>query len=305
MLICLALLVLMLFVLAIYLIIGYSAYKYCLTRNGRYVKKISKNVENRLASENFDVNFFNDNFKKIDILSDDNLKLCGFYKDNNCHKLAILVHGYGSNHKELAPQAKIFEKRGYDLLAIDMRCHGQSEGTNLTMGEKESQDLILWVKKMLEFKRDYKILLYGISMGASTVCLTLGNENLTNVVLAIEDCGYDNADKEFSYVFSKSKFKFKFLYKIFYNYTKKSQGLDLKKVDVVNKLKKSKVPILFIHGDSDTFVPTEMVYKLSSQIPENRSHLYIAKDAGHASSLMIDKYEYEKQISTFISKYYM
>lgn len=248
---------------------------------------------------------FDRDFKKLSITSADNLKLCGFYKDNSCGRVVLLVHGYGGNHRHMAKYVKLFERKGYDILAIDMRSHGESEGRDITMGQKESEDLKLWIEKLLQLKNHYKIVLFGVSLGASSVCLTAGEQLPSNVVLAIEDSGFDNADKELKFMFLQHKIMSKLCYNIFYNYTKKSQELDLKKVDVTSKIKNSRLPILFIHGDSDKIVPTEMVYNLSSQVPDNRKDVYIGKDSGHVGSYKNNAYEYERVVKSFLSKYNM
>lgn len=301
----LVIMILILALIGLYLLIGYMAYNFCLKRKGGLLKKISKNYTSHLEKVGANSEFYNENFRKIQIVSEEKLKLIGFYKDNNSQKLAILVHGYGGNHLEVSYAAQIFDRKGYDLLAIDMRSHGQSEGENLTMGLNESKDLLLWINKMLEIKGNYKIVLYGLSMGASTVCLTLGEKLPNNVVLAIEDCGYENAEREFSYVYSRRKIHAKWIFKIFTSFTKKTIGFNLKEVDIFRALKNSKVPVMFIHGDSDNFVPTEMVYNLSSQIPENRRKIYIAKDATHAMSYAVDPKKYEKEINYFLNQFYL
>lgn len=304
--VCLVILVLILLVLGGYILIGFISYHLCLSRNATIKKKIEKNYSTYLQSHSVDEKYFeNGGFKKLSIISEDGLKLYGFYKNNKSNKLAILVHGYGGNHNEHGNYAKYFEIRGYDILAIDMRCHGQSEGDDLTMGEKESDDLILWIKLMLELNAQYKIVLFGVSMGATTVCMACGKPLPSNVVLAVEDCGYDNAYNQFQYVYFNTKLHSKMIFKIFYNFTKKSKGFDLKKADGVSALKNAKIPVLFIHGGDDKFVPTKMVYSLSSALPQQRCQVYIAENAGHVGSYAQNPKEYESQLTKFLSKYYM
>lgn len=303
--ICLVMLLMIILLLGFYLLTGFFAYKLCLTRKGKIKRNIEKKFEVHLNSLDIDSEYFNNGFEKLSILSEDNLKLYGFYKSNLNNKLIILVHGYGGNHKEMANYAKFFEKRGYDILAIDQRCHGESEGIDLTMGKKESEDLLLWINRLLEINSQYKIVLFGLSMGATTVCIACGENLPTNVVLAIEDCGYDNANKQFLNVYLKSKFHNKFFYKIFYNYTKKTKGLDLAQVDANKSLKSCRIPVMFIHGSEDKFVPTEMVYSLSSQISPQRSSLYIAEGASHAESYSTNPQKYEKEIDKYLSQYLM
>lgn len=300
------LLALVLVVLGGYLLTGWALYRFSLSRQGKLKRGIEIKNKCELKKRPEIEKYFNkDDFKKLTITSTDDLKLYGFYKDSNKDRLAILVHGYGGNHTDMYSIAQLFEERGYDILSFDQRAHGESEGEGLSMGLYEHRDLLLWINKMLELKPNYKIVLFGISMGASTVCMALGENLPNNVICGIEDCGYDNANNEFILVYSKSKIKSRFIYNIFYNYTKNTKGLDLKKVDACDYLRKSKLPMLFIHGDLDDFVPTKMVYNLYNCLPEQRRQLYIAKDAKHTRSIDVNLTEYKRQLFTFLDKYYM
>ncbi len=301
----LVLLILLLVVMGMYLLIGSITHNLVLSRKGKVKCTVERNYSNHLQGLNIDESYFDNDFETINILSEDKLNLFGFYKSKGNDKLAILAHGYGADHKEMANYAKYFESRGYDILAIDHRCHGKSEGNDLTMGVKESQDLLLWINKVLEINPRYKIVLFGHSMGASTVCLTVGKNIPSNVILAIEDCGYSNADDQFKFVYLKRKIHPKLMYKIFYNYTKKTYGFNFKDADAVAGLKKSKIPILFIHGDQDNFVPTEMVYKLFDAVSEEKRDIYIAENAGHVASYSINRKKYEQKVDKFLLKYNM
>lgn len=303
--VCLIILIIVLFVLGAYLLIGAITYRLALSRKGRIRRKFEKGYSNYLRSFNIDEKYFEEGFETIEIESKDNLKLYGFYKNNGQEKIVLLAHGYCADHKEMANYAKLFEKRGYDIFAIDHRAHGKSEGEDLTMGEKESEDLILWINKILQINPRYKIVLFGHSMGASTVCIALGKNLPANVVLAIEDCGYDNANNQFKSVYYKTKMPIKLFYKIFVNYTKKTHNFDIQKANALEGLEKSKIPVLFIHGAADNFVPTEMVYKLYDAVPEGRKSLYIAENAGHIESYIKNPDKYEKEINKFLLKYFM
>lgn len=290
-----ALLVLMLVFLGVYLIIGYSLYK-------KHLICSKKSIKVKTTDENED--FYKD-YETLTIESFDNLKLNGYYKDNNSERLAIVVHGLTNSAYDMEKYVELFLARGYDILAIDSRAHGNSEGKEFSLGLKESVDLCDWIKLMVSKKPSYKIALFGISMGASTVCMTIGEKIESNVILAISDCAYDNAEKELKYLFSRQKFFPKLLYKIFYIYTKKTRDLDLKKIDVVSSLKNNKLPVLFIHGDMDKVVPIEMVYKLAEQVPEQRRKMMIVNGAGHCESYDVDKYNYKKTLYEFLMKYNM
>ncbi len=296
----LSILILILIIFAFYLIIGQILFYAVLTNKGKYFKKFRNKSLEKIRE--MDTSIFK-NYQKLEIEGWDKMKLAGFYKDNNCDKLAILVHGFGSSHYEMKDYASIFEKRGYDILAIDNRGHGESEGYILTMGENEREDLLLWINKMLELKPKLKIVLFGVSMGGTIVTLAAG-ENYKNIVLAIEDGGYDNAETLYKYLFAKKRI-YKPLYKLFYNYIKKTKFINLSKVDTVSKLKQCKLPILFIHGAKDTLVPLEMMYNMSTQIPEHRRQTYVVSDAGHGNAYGQNPKQYEREIDKFLSKYKM
>lgn len=298
-LILLVLLALILLVMGLNLLIGYYGYRFAMSRKSILKRRIEKHSKNKRSDEC--INYFSQ-FEKLSMSSDDNLNLSAFYKDNNSSNLAIVVHGYGGNHFDVYMQCIMFEKRGYSILALDLRAHGDSEGDMLTMGLYEHIDIIRWIEKMLEIK-NYKIVLYGISMGASSVCMALGEKLPSNVICAIEDCGFDNANKEFSYVFSRNKFKLKWIYKIFYSYVKRVKKIDLKKVDVTSKLKESHLPVLFIHGGQDNFVPTEMVYTLYSAVDQRNAKLFIVDGAGHGDAFENNPSLYRQEVYDFLKKY--
>ena len=247
-------------------------------------------------------------FEEVAIKSEDNLKLVGHFLacENSSDKLAILVHGYGGVYKEMYNYAKMFLKRNYDILAIELRAHVNSEGDMIGMGWLERLDLLKWIDFMVERNKNYKIALFGTSMGASTVCMALGEKLPTNVKLAISDCAFDNAWRELSYVYTyHTHIPAKFLMSIFNNYLKRTKHFDLKMVDAVTQLKKAKLPILFIHGSKDTFVPTEMVYRLAEAVPKSQRDLYVVEGAEHIMSYPTDPKAYEKKVDNFLKKHNM
>lgn len=301
--VCLAILVLVLVGLAIYLSIGYYCYRKVLARRGGFKRKIEIKNNLELEIDDSPIKYFKEGFVKISIVSNDDLSLKGFYKDNGKNKLALLMHGYGGSHFEISKYAQLFEARGYDILAIDSRAHGESEGDFLTMGLYESYDLKAWIEKILQIRPEYKIVLFGISMGASSTCMALGEKLPNSVVAAISDCGFSSADAQLSYLFKKTHFGS--CYKIFCSFVKKNKNLDIKKISAVDKLKKSQVPVLFFHGACDDFVPTRMVHLLYDSVPESRRQLCIIQGACHTKSLATDEKQYKKEFNKFLDKYLM
>ena len=296
---CLALLVFVLVVLAVYLVVGAGIYNFVFSRNSKFKKKIE-----RKPNTDYEKDFWNKyKFEDVSVMSFDGLKLFGKYLNKGKNKIAVLVHGYGGNYRDMAKYAQIFLDMGFDVLAIDNRAHGKSEGDFVGMSWLDKIDLKYWCDFLSEQNMCYKILLFGQSMGASAVCNYVGEKDCKNVVGVIEDCGFDNVYKQIYYLFNRIKIKLKIFFKIFEFYANRKNDYKLMQVDCIKQLKKSNVPVLIIHGEKDEFVPTEMAYNLYNSLDEKRRDLYIAQDAGHTKSFEVNERKYKNVIYNFLNKY--
>lgn len=301
----LSLLGLLIVVMALYLLIGSVCFKIALSRKSTIKRVVNKTMAKTLSDYKIDFCWWDKyQFETLSLISKDGLKLVGHFLPNTSKKLAIIVHGYGADYREMQLYAKYFVDKNYNILAVENRAHGNSEGKMMGMGWLDRIDLIGWIKLMLEKQPDYEIVLMGLSMGASAVCMVSGEKLPSNVKAIIADCAYANVYEEFRYVFNHRTHLPAFpLLNIFNLYTKSVYKFDMKKADAITQVKKTKTPILFIHGDKDSFVPTENVHKLYAAAPEGLKQLYIAKDAEHAMSYPINEIEYERQLNGFLKKY--
>ena len=239
----------------------------------------------------------------INSTNNGNLKLHAYEINTNSDIWVIAVHGYMSRGTGITGFAKEFNKRGYNVLMLDLRGHGMSEGSYVGMGWHDRLDVTDWINYLNEKNPNCKIILYGISMGAATVMMTTGEDLPVNVKLAIEDCGYTSVWDEFSY-------KLKQLYNLaefpFLNAAntvcKKKAGYDFKEASSVKQLKKSKTPTLFIHGSEDNFVPFEMLDKVYEAAACEKEKLVI-EGAGHGMASTVNPELYWKTVDSFIEKY--
>lgn len=301
----LSLLGLLVVVMALYLLIGVVCFKITLSRKSSVKRAINKTMQKTLENYKIDFCWWDKfTFETLSLISKDGLKLVGHFLGNSTDKLAIIVHGYGADYREMQLYTKYFVEKNYNILAVENRAHGNSEGKMIGMGWLDRLDLIQWINLMLEKNPNYQIVLMGLSMGASTVCMASGEKLPKNVKAIISDCAYANAFEEFRYVFNHRTHLPAFpLLNIFNMYTKSVYKFDMKKADASVQVKKSKTPILFIHGDKDSFVPTENVHKLYAAAPEGLKQIYIAKDAEHAMSYPSNEIEYERQLNLFLKNY--
>lgn len=237
------------------------------------------------------------------IKSFDGLRLYGALLENYSDKIVICVHGFtGSGKKDFASLAQAYYKNGYNVLLVDNRAHGQSEGKYVGFGVLDRLDLRNWVKYVINrFGSNVQIFLHGISMGAATV-LMASSIVPKNVRGIIADCGFTSVYEIFEYVLKRDyhlpKFPIIYLTNIM---SKIRAGYGYKDVNTTAEIARSDIPILFIHGENDEFVPLWMTMKNYSHCKAYKE-LFIVRESEHAESHYIDKKGYERRILTFIEK---
>ena len=288
----------------LYLTVGGICFKIALSRKSTASRIVSKEMKKVLDSYKIDFCWWDKfKFEDLTLISKDGLKLVGHFLPNSSDKLAIIVHGYGADYREMQRYAKYFVEENYNILAVENRAHGSSEGKMIGMGWLDRLDLVQWINLMVEKNPDFKIVLFGLSMGASTVCMASGENLPSNVKAIISDCGFDNVYNQIKYVFKyRTKMPTWPVLNIFDVYLKSVYKFDMKNADAIKQVKKCKVPILYIHGDDDHFVPTENVYRLFNATNEKLRSLYIVNGAGHALSYPLAEGDYEKQLNMFLAK---
>lgn len=239
------------------------------------------------------------------ISSFDNLKLYGtiIKQKNYSPNWIIIVHGYNGFGLQMLDTAKKFYDANFNIVLPDCRGHGKSDGNYIGMGWHDRLDILKWINFIIKNNPHAKIILYGLSMGGATVLMTAGEILPTNIKCIIEDCGYTSVLDEFSYHYDKI---FGLPHFPLLNLTdlicQTKAGYKLSEASAVNQLKKCKTPVLFIHGEADRFVPTNMVYKLyeSALCPKD---ILIVPKAGHGISAKVDEKKYWQKIFDFTDKY--
>lgn len=225
-------------------------------------------------------------------------------KQTGRKKLAIIAHGYTSNRDYMYDYSQLFYEAGYDIFLADARAHGTSEGDYIGFGWPDRLDYVKWIEALnKEYNGDVDIVLFGISMGASTVMMTAGEELPENVKAIIEDCGYDTVENELSFqlgdMFGLPSFP---LLPVTSAYTDLRAGYNFKEASAVKQLEKNTLPMLFIHGEEDTFVPRKMLDPLY-EATKGPKEQYLVPGAKHAEAFKTDKAQYEKVVTDFLNKY--
>lgn len=236
----------------------------------------------------------------------DGLRLHGrLYRQEGAKRTMVLVHGWrgGWNYDFCLGGPWLYEE-GYNLLVIDQRSQGESEGEYMTMGIHERKDCHTWLKWLEEHTDCTEIPVYfmGISMGATTVLMAAG-EKLPNYIKGIiADCGYTTPyDMLFNYGHKTYRIPDFPLMRMFNQYCIKHAGVDLKGYSTLEAMETVEVPIFFIHGKGDTFVPCEMTIE-NYQACRAPKRLLLVEEAPHAMSFLFDRESYVREAHAFFAE---
>lgn len=240
------------------------------------------------------------------LTSQDGLKLHGLYLPREgSHKYAVICHGYGSIPQYGGGFAAKFYEMGYSVLAPAARAHELSGGRYAGMGWPERRDIVAWVDAIVEQDPEAEIVLYGVSMGGATVMMTAGEADLApNVKCVIEDCGYSSVWDEFAgqlrEMFGLPTFPVLDAASLV---TRVRAGWSFKEASAVEQLKKTGLPMLFIHGEDDTFVPYAMldvVYDACASADKERLSI---PGAAHGGAAGTDPELYWATVEAFLDKH--
>lgn len=241
---------------------------------------------------------------KVNIKSYDGLNLNGLLIENHkTNNYVILVHGIWSNSNWMVPHAYELDKLGYNILLIDQRASGLSEGNYYTYGFKESFDLINWTNYLINLNKKINIIYFGVSMGAATCMITTNNILPTNVKCIIEDCGFSSMKQELAHVLI-TKYNVLKPYpvlNIFEGQMYAKLGFKFKDIEPSMALRNNDIPLLIVHGEEDNFVP----FKMSKIIYNNQKGIkkyYPVPNSKHACAVHDKKYfvNIDKFIKNFV-----
>ena len=241
------------------------------------------------------------------IVAEDGSKLHALYvrSATQSPNTALIIHGYTDNSIRMLMIGHLYNKEmGYNILLPDLRAHGKSDGDYIQMGWKDRLDILKWIDVTKGIYGDTtRMVIHGISMGAATAMMTSGENLPVNIKCFVDDCGYTSVWDEFKY---KLKDEYGLpAFPILYTaslYAQMKVGWNFKEASAVEQVKKCQLPMLFIHGDKDAYVPTWMVHELY-EAKQGDKELWLVPNVGHAKAYWDCTNEYVAKTNKFVNKY--
>lgn len=219
-------------------------------------------------------------------------------------KMVICFHGYTSQGmSDYIGLSDYYQKRGFAMLLPDARAHGVSEGEYIGFGCLDRQDALGWIRWAIEeLGEETEILLHGTSMGAATLLMLSGLSLPEQVKGIVSDCGFTSPKEVFTHVLHSMYHLPAFpLIPGADLVNRKLAGYGMDECNAKREVEKAKVPILFIHGEADTFVPCSMCDEIYEHCASPKSRLIVA-GAAHAESYYKDMENYERALTEFIGQ---
>lgn len=245
------------------------------------------------------------NFEKLTLTSRDGLKLSGYYlpAKQPTNKLVILTHGYLGNAKQMGLFGIFYyQELGYNIFMPDARGHGKSEGNYYGFGWPDRLDLIDWTNLLVDnLGPDTEVVYHGLSMGAATVLMASGEVELPSEVKAIvADSPYGSVYQLFAYqmkrMFHLPAFPLLDSTSIV---TKARAGYLFREASALKEVQRTDVPILYIHGKADTFVPVKHAIELYEKTSSS-TELFLVDGANHGESYAKEPEAYKEKVEQFL-----
>lgn len=238
------------------------------------------------------------------ITSYDGLKLHGrYFPVEGAARTVIAFHGYHSYaFGDFGLPFPFYRKRGCNLLLVDQRSHGDSEGRYITFGVRERYDCLKWAEYAASrAPSGHPIYLAGVSMGAATVEMAADLGLPKQIAGIIGDCAFTTPYDIVRDVGKKTiKFGVGPILLFTELFCRMIAGFSLKGASAPAALSRSPVPVLIIHGDKDRFVPYRMGLENFAACAEPK-RMFTAHGADHALSFLCDPEGYAKAVDSFFA----
>lgn len=292
---------------------GNFLFDFALNPQAPYTMKMMQDSKDAEKGEQMDAEegearaWFKENRESSSLTADDGTELAAWYfaASESTHDYAVCLHGYTNEPIGMARYVKRFHDRGMNVLAPAARAHERSGGDYIGMGWPERLDIVAWIERIVQADPEARILVFGESMGAATAMNVAGESLPANVKCIIEDCGYTSVWDEFSLqlkdVFGLPSFPLLDVANLVCNVR---AGYDFHKASSVEQLKRATVPMLFIHGDQDTFVPYSMLDQNYDACASKVKQKLTIHGATHAKSAQVDPELYWNTVDDFLDEYF-
>lgn len=227
---------------------------------------------------------------------------CIYYAARPTRSWAVLAHDYRSTRRSMERFAEMYSHHGFNVLNVDLRAHGESEGRTIGMGWADGQDIIEWVGYLVaRFGADISIVLHGQCMGAAAMVNASAWSSFPQVVALVSDsCPARFRQSAIAVLRDASILPSTLLYQTMRAMFLVRGGFDLDKADPIASAAQSATPALFLHGAADSFVPVAVAAELYDACAAPVKRLRVVPEAAHMAAFLVDPQDFESTVFAFL-----
>ena len=241
-------------------------------------------------------------FERVKVTATDGVTLCGDRYDRAADRTVLMVHGFNADpYVNLVAPARWFYDQGYNVLVIYQRAHGCSGGDRCGMGLREKDDVTVWIREILRRDDRQRVLLYGTSMGGSTLAYLSDTLTEGRVPCMMIDCGFISAENQL-YSDAKRMHLPRLLIPYLRWLCQKEQKIDIRE-KTTEHLRYAKKPILFFHGTADSTVSLEEGRKNYESCSAEKAFV-VVEDAGHTTAFCTGEQQVTAAMTDFLQTYF-
>ena len=220
------------------------------------------------------------------------------------HRYLILCHGYSGRPSDLAREAFVAHRAGYSVLLPAARGHERNDDRYVGMGWLDAYDLLAWIGALIAFDPQARIALYGVSMGGAEVMMASGLDLPPQVRCIVEDCGYTSVWDELAVQMRNlMHLPVHPLLDAAQVVCRARAGYGFSEASAVQRLRAARVPMLFIHGADDSFVPPAMLDAVYEACASPVKERVLFEGAAHGASSYTHPERYAATVEDFLSRH--
>lgn len=215
-------------------------------------------------------------------------------------RYVILSHGYTDNRFGSLKYARIYLELGFNCVIYDLRGHGLNAPTFCTYSIREGRDLCAVIEDARKRWPGMTCLgLHGESLGAATTAAAMKYK--PRVDFAVADCGFSEVASILKAGLKMSHIP-GFMFNVARFCARLRFGFDFNDMRPIDSLGENDVPMLFIHGDADGFIPYSHSVAMR-HATRGEAELFLVPAARHAQSVFLHYDDYKQRVEAFIQKY--
>ena len=241
-------------------------------------------------------------FKRPVEIKSGRFHLVGEYFDFGNRRAVILIAGRMESLLYSYFFAEPYRAAGYNVLVIDNRAHGESDGIVSSLGFREYKDILRWAALLHDTLGNAAVFLHGICIGCSTALFALTSRQCPDYLVGMAAEGMYKTfgvslEKHFE---ERGKPMFPLGY-ITEFYIWLFGGANVVTDGPYKRILKMHKPLLMLHSREDPYSLPENAQKLYDSCPSKEKRLVWFPHGGHSRIRIVDCEGYDGAIRAFLT----